>query len=87
MPRTVRFLMDTRAYQSCIDGQLAQQLQLRLVNQQFASAVGGQITLNVYLACIAIPVLGFRQTGTFTEALLTAAARRTGRFAGLIGTR
>lgn len=65
-------LIDTGAYQSCIDEQLAQQLQLPLVNQQVASGVGGQITLNVYLAYIAIPALGQTQAGMFTGALLAA---------------
>jgi predicted aspartyl protease len=65
-------LVDTGAFESCIDDQLAQQLQLPLVDQVQVSGVGGATTLNVYLAVIAIPALRSRQYGRFTGAHLAA---------------
>jgi predicted aspartyl protease len=65
-------LIDTGATQSCIDEALAQQLQLPLVNQQNAAGVGGVHILNVYLAYIALPLLGHLQAGLFVGAQLAA---------------
>jgi predicted aspartyl protease len=65
-------LIDTGASGSCIDEALAQQLQLPLINQQTTAGVGGQTILNVYLAFISIPSLGYVQAGAFTGALLAA---------------
>jgi predicted aspartyl protease len=65
-------LIDTGATQSCIDEALAQQLQLPLVNQQNAAGVGGVHVLNVYLAYIALPLLGHLQAGLFIGAQLSA---------------
>lgn len=65
-------LIDTGATQSCIDEALAQQLQLPLVNQQSAAGVGGVHVLNVYLAYIALPLLGHLQAGLFIGAQLAA---------------
>jgi predicted aspartyl protease len=48
-------LIDTGACESCIDEQLAQQLQLPLINTTVRSGIGGSITLNMYLAHITIP--------------------------------
>ncbi len=63
-------LVDTGALQSCIDEQLAQQLQLPLVNTHQVSGIGGSTILNVYLAHITIPTLGTMQYGLFSGAQL-----------------
>lgn len=66
-------LIDTGAMESCIDEQLAQQLQLPLVDQVQVAGVGGHITLNVYLAHISLPALGgFTQYGRFSGVHLAA---------------
>jgi predicted aspartyl protease len=65
-------LIDTGATESCIDEGLAQQLQLPLVNQQNTAGVGGVHVLNVYLAYLALPLLGHLQAGLFVGAQLAA---------------
>jgi predicted aspartyl protease len=79
-PVQVPALIDTGAAESCIDEQLAQQLQLPLINTTVRSGIGGSITLNLYLAHIAIPGLvteygqftgvHLRSGGQFHQALL-----------------
>lgn len=68
--QNVAALVDTGASHSCIDEQLAQRLQLPLVNQQHIAGVGGMTVLNVYLAHVAIPSLGTSQYGLFSGAHL-----------------
>jgi hypothetical protein len=65
-------LIDTGASASCIDEQLAQQLQLPLVNQFQVSGVGGAVMLNMYLGQIAIPGLVTVQHGLFAGVHLAA---------------
>jgi predicted aspartyl protease len=66
-------LIDTGATESCIDETLAQQLRLPLVNQQNTGGVGGIHVLNVYLAYVALPLLGYLQAGLFVGAQLATA--------------
>jgi len=70
--QNVPALIDTGAGESCIDEDLAQQLQLPLINQVQTSGVHGPGQLNVYLAYIAIPALNTTQAGAFVGAKLTA---------------
>lgn len=70
--QNVPALIDTGAYQSCIDEDLAQQLQRPLINQAQSSGVHGPGMLNVYLAYISIPLLGTTQAGQFIGAKLNA---------------
>ncbi len=49
-------LIDTGASESCIDEQLAQQLQLPLINTTVRSGIGGSVTLNMHLAHITMPL-------------------------------
>ena len=64
-------LLDTGAGESSIDEQLAQQLQLPLIDKQTRVGIGGPTILNVYLAHIVIP--GFvTQYGRFTGVHLQA---------------
>lgn len=65
-------LIDTGAGDSCIDEDLATQLQLPMVDQIETSGVHGQSKLNVYLGYIRIPSLSFVQYGRFTGARLNA---------------
>jgi predicted aspartyl protease len=58
-------LIDTGASESCIDEQLAQQLQLPLIDTTITSGIGGSVTLNMYLAHISIPEL-VTEYGQFT---------------------
>ncbi len=60
-------LVDTGALESCIDEQLAQQLQLPLVDQaQIIAGVGGTTVVKVYLAHIVMPGLSTVQHGRFS---------------------
>lgn len=65
-------LIDTGAYDSCIDEDLAQKLELPLVDQVTTAGVGGQHQLNVYLGYIRIVPLNLVQYGRFTGAKLQA---------------
>ncbi len=67
-------LIDTGASESCIDEQLAQQLQLPLINTTVRSGIGGSITLNVYLAHITIPSIVV-EYGQFTGVHLQAGSQ------------
>jgi len=68
----VEALIDTGAFDSCIDEDLAQQLQLPLIDRQDGSGIGGQETFNVYLGHIRIAALGFIQYGRFMGVKLKA---------------
>jgi predicted aspartyl protease len=67
----VSALIDTGATESCIDEQLAQRLQLPLIDQERRSGIGGTITLNIYLGYIVIPAIA-RVYGRFTGVHLQA---------------
>ena len=64
-------LLDTGASESCIDEQLAQRLQLPLIDTSTRAGIGGVITLSIYLAHIVIPTLAI-QFGRFTGVHLQA---------------
>lgn len=68
----VEALIDTGALESCIDEDLATQLDLPMVDQIDASGVHGQSQLNVYLGYIRIISLDYLQYGKFTGARLNA---------------
>ena len=53
-----------------------------MVNQQQVAGVGGQHTLNVYLAYIAMPLLGMVQAGMFVGAHLSAGGQQHGALIG-----
>jgi predicted aspartyl protease len=65
-------LIDTGASDSCIDEDLAQQLQLPLIDRQHGSGIGGTESFNVYLGHIRIAALGFIQYGRFMGVRLAA---------------
>ncbi len=65
-------LIDTGASDSCIDEELAQQLQLPLIDQEGGSGIGGKETFNVYLGHIRIAALGMIQYGRFMGVKLRA---------------
>jgi hypothetical protein len=60
---SVPALIDTGSSESYIDEELAQRLQLPLVDQVQVDGAQGEMTLNVYLAHIALPGLGATQHG------------------------
>ncbi len=72
-------LIDTGATESSIHEQLAQQLQLPLIDQEQVSGISGTITLNIYLGHVVIPpsrpCMGgspgctFKLVGSITNAL------------------
>jgi hypothetical protein len=68
----VEALIDTGAYDSAIDEELAKQLQLPLIDQQDGSGIGGKEKFNVYLGYIRIATLGFLQYGRFMGVKLSA---------------
>lgn len=65
-------LIDTGATESCIDEELAQQLQLPLIDRQHGSGIGGIEQFNVYLGHIRIAALGYLQYGRFMGVRLAA---------------
>jgi predicted aspartyl protease len=65
-------LIDTGATESCIDEELAQELQLPLIDRQDGSGIGGTDQFNVYLGHIRIAALRFVQYGRFMGVKLTA---------------
>lgn len=72
-PRLVEALIDTGAGESCIDEELAKELQLPLIDQQAsASGVGGKDKFNLYLGHIRIPALNQLQYGRFLGARMRA---------------
>lgn len=73
--QNVLALVDTGAGESCIDEQLAQQLQLPLVDQASTAGVGGATILNVYLAHIVVPGI-VTQYGRFSGAHLTTGGQQ-----------
>lgn len=68
----VHALVDTGASTSCIDEDLAQQLQLPAINQVKVGGAGGSHTLTQYLCRLTIPQLGFTRTEAFIGARLMA---------------
>lgn len=56
-------LIDTGSSDSYIDEELAERLQLPLVDQMQVDGASGELTVNVYLAHIALPGLGATQHG------------------------
>lgn len=68
----VEALIDTGARESCIDEELAKQLQLPLVDRWKCSGVGGQEEFDVFLGHVRIAALGFIQFGRFLGARLRA---------------
>ncbi len=62
---TVHALIDTGASESCIDQELAEKLNLVLVDIQKVSGVSGIQDHNVYMASVHIPSLNFTQYGRF----------------------
>jgi predicted aspartyl protease len=68
--KVVEALIDTGAFDSCIDESLAQELNLPLIDQTDCSGVGGAHKLNVYLGHIRIIGLNYVQFGRFIGAKL-----------------
>jgi predicted aspartyl protease len=58
-------LVDTGASESCIDSQLAAQLNLPIVDKRPISGVHGQREVNVHLAQVYVPSLNFTINGAF----------------------
>lgn len=65
-------LIDTGASESCIDEDLAKELQLPLIDQAKGSGIGGTENFNIYLGYIRIAALGFVQFGRFMGVKLRA---------------
>jgi predicted aspartyl protease len=61
----VEALVDTGAVESCIDEELASELQLPVIDKKVCSGVGGEHELNVYLGHIRIPSISQIQWGRF----------------------
>jgi predicted aspartyl protease len=70
--RLVEALIDTGATDSAIDEELAQQLQLPLIDHQEGSGIGGKEKFNIYLGHIRIAALGFIQYGRLMGVRLKA---------------
>ena len=65
-------LVDTGAFASCIDSDLAAVLNLPIINRQPMAGVHGAANVNVHLAQIEVPSLGLTIRGRFAGVHLTA---------------
>ena len=63
-------LVDTGASSSAIDSSLAEMLRLPVVDLQEWAGIGGPLTVNIYLAQIHFPALGYTLYGRFAGVLL-----------------
>lgn len=70
--RGLQALVDTGALESCIDTQLASQLNLPIVDRALVSGAHGSHEANVYMAQIHIPSLGVTIYGNFVGVDLQA---------------
>ena len=75
-------LVDTGATESCIDSELAANLNLPIVNRHKLSGVGGVTDVNVHLAQIYIPELAWTIYGRFDGVHLAAGGQP---YSALIG--
>jgi len=62
---SVRALVDTGAAESCIDSMLATQLGLPKVDRRHVSGSSGRHEVDIYLAQMRVPSLGFIEYGFF----------------------
>ena len=69
-------LVDTGATESCIDINLAQKLQLPIVDKMNISGSDGVKIHDVYMAQIRVPVLQFTQYGKFSGVNLTGGGQQ-----------
>lgn len=75
--QVVLALVDTGATESCIDGRLAEELGLPVIDEMDMSGVSGTHRHNVYLASVSIPDLEFLQYGRFAGSICAMAVRST----------
>ena len=75
-------LVDTGATESCIDSELAENLNLPIVNQEELAGVGGITNVNVHLAQIYVPELDRTIYGRFDGVHLAAGGQP---YSALIG--
>jgi predicted aspartyl protease len=68
----IHALVDTGAYESCIDSLLASQLNLPIVDRRRVSGSAGPHEVNVYLAQVHIPSLAYTIYGAFAGVELKA---------------
>jgi predicted aspartyl protease len=68
----VHALVDTGATESCIDCDLADSLQLPIVDRRNIGGAGGLHEVNMYLAQIYVPALNFSVVGLFAGVHLKA---------------
>jgi predicted aspartyl protease len=69
-------LIDTGATESCIDGDLANQLSLPVIDRRPISGVSGKKEVNMHLAQIHIPSLSFTIFGAFAAVELAAGGQQ-----------
>jgi len=74
--RNVEALVDTGADESCIDGLLAAELKLPIIDQRQVIGVTGIKSVNIHLAQIHVPALQFTQLGKFAAVDLAASGLR-----------
>ena len=67
----VAALVDTGATECCIDAKLAADLNLPIVDRRMISGSNGAHMVNVHLAQVHMPSLGFTMFGTFASVDLT----------------
>lgn len=70
--RAVKALIDTGAADNCIDSLLASQLNLPIVDRRQAAGAHGALEVNMHLAQVTCPALGFTVWGAFAGVHLNA---------------
>jgi predicted aspartyl protease len=70
--RKLSALVDTGATESCIDSTIAAKLNLPIVDKRKIGGVGGTQEVDMYLAQVHIPALGFTIYGAFAGVHLQA---------------
>jgi hypothetical protein len=72
----VTALVDTGAGESCIDSLLASQLNLPKIDKRKISGSAGEHEVDIYMAQIHVPTLGFTIYGAFAAVHLEAGGQR-----------
>lgn len=70
--RAIKALIDTGAADSCIDSLLATQLNLPIVDRRKVAGAHGALEVNMHLAQVTCPALGFSVWGAFAGIHLNA---------------
>lgn len=69
-------LVDTGATECCIDGDLAKELALPVIDRRHIAGIGGKKEVNIHLAQVFVPALMFTVNGAFAAVDLAAGGQQ-----------